>query len=88
MSSEPAHHSISRPAKEAIKTALAVTIAVGIALAMGWSKPHWAAFAVAFTSLATGGESINRGVERMLGTLVAVLFALTFLSWFPQDRWS
>ena len=87
MNSENAVSSLSRPAKEAIKTAISVTLSVGIALAMGWDKPHWAAFAVAFTSLATEGQSINRGAERMFGTLVAVLFAFIFLSWFPQDRW-
>ena len=33
---------LSRKAKEAIKTALAITIAYGIALQMGWYKPMWA----------------------------------------------
>jgi uncharacterized membrane protein YccC len=45
---------ISRKAKEAIKTALAMTIAYGIALSMNWDKPLWAGFAVAFVSLANG----------------------------------
>ena len=29
-------------AKEAIKTALAMTIAYGIALSMDWDRPYWA----------------------------------------------
>jgi len=39
--------------KESIKTALAMTIAYGIALSMDWDNPYWAGFAVAFISLAT-----------------------------------
>ena len=54
--------------KEAFKTALAMAIAIGIALAMGWDKPVWAGFAVALISLATTGESLNKGAMRMLGT--------------------
>ena len=44
---------LSRKAKESIKTALAMVIAYGCALAMDWDKPMWAAFVVAFISLAT-----------------------------------
>jgi uncharacterized membrane protein YccC len=38
-------------------------------------------------SLPTAGQSLNKGAMRMLGTLVAVAVALTFLAWFPQQRW-
>ena len=34
--------------KEAIKTALAMTIAYGIALSMDWDRPYWASFSVTF----------------------------------------
>ena len=57
--------------KEAIKTGLAMTIAYGIALQMDWDRPYWAAFAVAFISLPTAGQSLHKGALRMLGTLVA-----------------
>ena len=78
---------LSTRAKEAIKTALAITIAMGIALWMDWEKPYWAAFAVAFISLPMEGQSLNQGAMRMLGTLLACAVALTFLAWFPQERW-
>jgi hypothetical protein len=78
---------LSRKAKEAIKTALAMTIAYGIALQMNWDKPYWAGFAVAFVSLATVGQSFNKAANRMLGTLVATIVALTVIGLFPQDRW-
>ena len=41
-----------RKARESLKTALATTVTYGIALQMEWDQPHWAAFAVAFVSLA------------------------------------
>jgi len=79
---------LSIRAKEAIKLAIAMTIAVGIALAMNWSKPAWAGFGVAMIALSTAGASLNKGAMRMLGTLLAAAVALGLLSWFPQERWS
>ena len=79
---------LSTKAKEAIKTALAMTIAYGIALSMDWDKPMWAGFAVAFISLATVGQSLNKGAMRMMGTLFAVAVSLTILGLLPQDRWA
>ena len=73
--------------KESFKTALAMTTAYGIALAMDWEKPYWAAFAVAFIGLATVGQSLNKGAMRMLGTLLGGLMAFVILALFPQDRW-
>ncbi|MEA3276363.1 MAG: FUSC family protein, partial [Pseudomonadota bacterium] len=74
-------------AKEAIKTALAMTIAYGVALSMDWDNPHWAGFAVAFISLSTVGQSLNKGAMRLLGTLLAAVFSLTLIALFPQERW-
>ena len=78
---------LSRKAKEAIKVALAMTIAYGIALSMDWDRPNWAGLAVAFVSLATIGQSINKAALRMFGTLVAMVVALTLIALFAQERW-
>ena len=78
---------ISRKAKEAIKTALAMTIAYDIALSLGWDRPMWAGFAVAFISLATVGQSLNKGAMRMLGTFVGVGVALAIIVLTAQERW-
>ena len=78
---------LSTRAKEAIKTGLAMAISFGIALQLGWEKPSWAGMAVAMISLSTAGQSINKGAMRMLGTLVGLAAALTFLALFSQDRW-
>ena len=79
---------LSTRAKEAIKVALAMTIALGIALAMDWPKPAWAGFGVAMIALSTAGASMNKGAMRLLGTLLAAAVSLTLLAWFPQERWS
>ena len=79
---------LSTRAKEAIKIAIAMTIALGIALAMDWQKPAWAGFGVAMIALSTAGESLNKGAMRMLGTLLAAAVALALLAGFPQERWS
>ena len=73
--------------KESIKTALAMTIAYGIALSMDWDRPYWAGFAVAMISLATIGQSFNKAALRMIGTLMGMGVALTLIALFAQDRW-
>jgi len=78
---------LSRRTKESIKTALAMTIAYGIALQMDWDRPYWAGFAVAFISLSTIGQSLNKGAMRMLGTLLALVVSLLIIALFVQDRW-
>ena len=78
---------LSTRTKEAVKTGLAMAISYGIAMQLGWENPKWAGFAVAMISLSTAGQSLNKGAMRMLGTLVAVAAALTFLALFSQDRW-
>jgi uncharacterized membrane protein YccC len=78
---------LSTKAKESFKTALAMTISYGIALSLNWERPYWAGYAVAFISLATFGQSLNKAALRMLGTLVAVVASLLLISLFPQDRW-
>ena len=78
---------ISTRTKEAIKTGLAMAISYGIAMHLGWENPKWAGMAVAMISLSTAGQSLNKGAMRMLGTLVALVAAFSFLALFAQDRW-
>ena len=73
--------------KPAIKTALATVLAYGVALSMNWENAHWAAFAVAFCTLSTAGESLNKGLLRLSGTVLGSLAAFTLIALFPQDRW-
>lgn len=79
--------SLSTRAKVAIKTALAMTIAIAIPMQMGWEKPYWAGLTVAMIALQLEGQMLNKAAMRMLGTLLGVAAALTFLAWFIQERW-
>ena|GEM_PF-1149761 len=78
---------LSRKAKEAIKTGLAFALVYAIALQSGWLNPYWAGFAVAMISLQTAGESIHKGLNRMVGTIPGCIAAIVILSLTAQDRW-
>ena len=73
--------------KEAIKTALAMVVAYGVALHLDWDRPYWAGFAVAFCSLNTIGQSANKSLHRLVGTAVATVVALVLIALFAQERW-
>jgi uncharacterized membrane protein YccC len=83
----PDQRVLSDRAQTAIKTALATVLAYGVALSMDWENAYWAAFAVAFCTLSTGGESLNKGLLRFSGTVLGSLAAVTLIALFPQDRW-
>src|SRR5215468_11509621 len=83
----PVQRILSDRVKTAIKIALAMVLAYGVALSMEWDNAYWAAFAVAFCTLSTVGESLNKGLLRLSGTLLGSLAALTLIAMFPQDRW-
>jgi uncharacterized membrane protein YccC len=74
-------------AKHAAKVGLAMVVAFGVALQLGWINPYWAGFAVTFCSLTTQGESLVKIVLRICGTLFGVLVAFVILAFFIQDRW-
>jgi hypothetical protein len=73
--------------KAAVKTALAMVLAYGVALSMDWDNAYWAGFSVAFCSLSTVGESLNKGLLRLYGTFLGGVVTLALISLFPQDRW-
>ena len=78
---------LSSRVREAIKTALAMTLAYGVALWMDWDRAYWAAFAVAACSLGSVGASLNQAAMRMFGTLLAGAVALMLIAVAPQERW-
>ena len=77
---------LSLRAKESIKTALAMAITYAASMSMDWDRPKWAALVVAVCSLASVGQSLNKAVTRLFGTLVAAVVALAIIGLFPQDR--
>jgi uncharacterized membrane protein YccC len=78
---------LSTNTKEAIKIALAMTIAYYVALRFSWLNPTWSGITVAFISLPTAGQSLQKALLRMGGTLLALVAGLFYLGLFPQDRW-
>src|SRR5215470_4577897 len=83
----PAQRVLLDRVKAAVKTALAIVLAYGVALSMDWEHAYWAAFTVAFCSLSTVGESLNKGLLRLSGTFLGGVAAITLIALFPQDRW-
>ena len=73
--------------KFAIKTALSLTLAYMLPMAFGWPQPQTAATTVMLIA-ATGmvSESLQKGVLRILGTVVGAIIGLTLIALFPQDR--
>ncbi|MCO1336593.1 FUSC family protein [Microbulbifer sp. OS29] len=78
---------ISRTAKESLKLAAALVTVYAIAMSINWEKPFWGGFAVIVCSQANLGQSLNRAILWMLGTLFAMLGGWIIVALFPQDRW-
>ncbi len=78
---------LSTRAKEAIKVALAFSAVYGIALSMDWMNPYWAGFAVAMTALDTAGQSLNKGLLRVSGTIPGCIAALLIIAVAAQNPW-
>tara|TARA_R110002110_G_scaffold406421_1_gene626481 strand:+ start:317864 stop:320026 length:2163 start_codon:yes stop_codon:yes gene_type:complete len=71
----------------AAKTALSLTLAYLIPFAMGWPQPQTAAITVMLIA-ATGqlSESLQKGVLRVIGTVVGAVLGLSLIALLPQDR--
>ncbi|MEJ2197685.1 MAG: FUSC family protein, partial [Desulfuromonadales bacterium] len=79
---------LSQRFKDAFKIAVAIVVTYAIALSQGWGTPFWAGFAVAFCGLTTVGDSLNKGLQRVFGTIFGAAIALALLALCPQDRWA
>ena len=73
--------------KFAIKTALSLTLAYMLPMAMGWPQPQTAAITVMLIA-ATGlvSDSLQKGVLRVMGTVLGAVIGLSLIALFPQDR--
>ncbi len=71
----------------AIKTALSLTLAYMLPMALGWPQPQTAATTVMLIA-ATGmaSESLQKGVLRVMGTVLGAVLGLSLIALFPQDR--
>lgn len=70
----------------AFNFASSIVLAYALALWMNWDMPKYSALAVVLISLDSTKASLQKGVLRILGTIVGVLVAFIFLSAFAQER--
>ncbi|MGB1142459.1 MAG: FUSC family protein, partial [Halioglobus sp.] len=71
----------------ATKTALSLTLAYLIPMAMGWPQPQTAAITVMLIAAAGAvSESLQKGVMRVIGTVAGAVIDLSLVALFPQDR--
>ncbi|MCD9524019.1 DUF2955 domain-containing protein [Photobacterium carnosum] len=69
-----------------LKVATALTLSIVIALALGWNKPYWAAFAViVMAATETNGHSLKKGRHRIIGTFAGVIIAFVLIDLFGQQ---
>lgn len=71
----------------AVKTALSLMLAYLIPMSLGWPQPQTAATTVMLIA-ATGmvSESLQKGVLRVLGTVLGAILGLSLIALFPQER--
>lgn len=70
----------------AAKTALAVVIALGIAMALNWERPYWTGITVMIVSLPYVGAALEKSFLRILGTICAGALAYLLTGAFQQDQ--
>lgn len=70
----------------AVETALAFACTYVLAFYWNLEKPFWAGFTVLMVSLPSIGQSLQKGVLRMFGTVIGAVIALVLISLFAQER--
>ncbi len=73
--------------KNALKTALGVTLAYGIALWLNWDNPMWAALGVYITRLPYAGMTLHKIFLRVIGTFVGAAIALAIIGLTAELHW-
>jgi uncharacterized membrane protein YgaE (UPF0421/DUF939 family) len=78
---------LSDKLKFAIKASLAMAFAYLIPLSLGWSQPGTAAITVMLiAAMGSVGDSVNKGVLRVIGTVIGAVLGMSLIGLFPQDR--
>ena len=71
----------------AFLSALSITAAFGLAFWWNLDKPFWAGFSALVVSLSTLGQSIQKGLLRMVGTVTGAAAGLILYFFWGQLRW-
>lgn len=79
--------SLSDKLKFAIKASLSMALAYLIPLSQGWSQPGTAATTVMLiAAMGSVGDSVMKGVLRVIGTVIGAAVGMTLIGLYPQDR--
>ena len=78
---------LSDKLKFSIKASISVMLAYLIPISQGWTQPQTAAITVFLIATAGPvGESITKGMHRVIGTVAGATIGMTLIGIFPQDR--
>ena len=73
--------------KHAIKAALSLTLVYLIAFSQGWSNAMTAATTIIFIAVTDSlGDSIFKGMLRIIGTVIGAVLGMMLIALFPQER--
>lgn len=79
--------SLSDKLKFAIKASLSMALAYLIPFSQGWSQASTAATTVMLiAAMGAVGDSVMKGLLRVIGTVVGAAIGMTLIGLFPQDR--
>lgn len=71
----------------AFLTAISITVSFGLAFLWNLEKPFWAGFTALVISLATIGQSLQKSLLRIIGTIGGAIVGLGLLAQWEQSRW-
>ena len=78
---------LSDKLKFSIKASISIALAFLIPLSQGWTQPQTAAITIIIIASAGPiGESLSKGVYRVIGTVIGAAIGITLIGMFPQDR--
>ena len=77
---------MSERVKQALRISISIVLAYTISLWMDWDRTYWAGLAAGLCALATDGESLQKGLLRMAGTVLAIAVLFTLLATLHQER--
>ncbi|HHL34635.1 MAG TPA: hypothetical protein ENJ30_09760 [Desulfobulbaceae bacterium] len=79
--------SLSAKMKHAIKAALSLTLVYVIAFSQGWGNVMTAATTIIFIAVTDSlGDSILKGMLRIIGTVLGAVLGMMLIALFPQER--
>jgi len=78
---------LSDKLKFSIKASLSLALVVLISFAMGWTQSSVAMVTIMIiASVGSVGDSVSKGILRIVGTVIGATLGITLIAIFPQDR--